>query len=57
VVAKTLTPLAPADAQGRSQNAGALPIGNVPPGSYTLRVSVADGTGVQTRDAPFVVAE
>jgi hypothetical protein len=57
VMAKTSTPLGPPDAQGRSQNAGALPLGALPPGAYTLKVSVADGSAVQTREAPFTVAE
>jgi hypothetical protein len=57
VIAKTTTELGARDARGRSQNAGALPVGSLPPGAYTLKVSVADGPGLQVREAPFTVAE
>jgi VWFA-related protein len=57
VVARTTTDLGPPNAQGRSQNAGALPLGTIAPGAYSLRVSVPDGAGVQTREAAFTVAE
>ena len=57
VVAKTTAALGAPDAQGRSQNAGALPLAKLAPGAYTLKVSVPDGAGVQTREAAFTVAE
>jgi hypothetical protein len=57
VVAKTTTELGARNAQGRSQNAGVLPLNSLAPGSYSLRVSVADGPGVQVREAPFTVVE
>jgi hypothetical protein len=57
VVAMTTTELGAPDANGRSQNAGVLPVSSLPPGSYTLKVSVADGQGVQFREAPFTVVE
>ena len=55
VMAKTAVALSAMDARGRSQNAGALPIGSLAPGAYTLKVSVPDGDGVQTREAGFTV--
>ena len=57
VIAKTTTELGARDARGRSLNAGALPLNSLPPGAYTLKVSVADGQGVQAREAPFTVVE
>jgi len=57
VVAKTSTELKALDAQGRSLNAGVLPLNSIAPGDYTLKVSVADASGVQVREAPFTVAE
>jgi hypothetical protein len=57
VMAKTQTDLGPPDASGRSQNAGALNVGTLTPGAYTLKVSVPDGQGVQSREAPFTVIE
>lgn len=57
VLAKTSTELGAVDAQGRSLNAGVLPLNNIAPGVYTLKVSIADGQGVQVREAPFTVAE
>jgi VWFA-related protein len=57
VVAKTSTELGAVDAQGRSLNAGVLPLNNIAPGAYVLKVSIADGQGVQSREAPFTVAE
>ena len=57
VVAKTSTELGAVDARGRSLNAGVLPLNNIPPGAYTLKVSIADGPGLQSREAPFTVAE
>ncbi len=57
VVGTTTTELGAPDAHGRSQNAGALSVGGLAPGAYTLKVSVPDGQGMQTREAAFTVAE
>ena len=57
VVARTTADLGAPNASGRSQNAGALPLTTIAPGEYTLKVSVPDGAGVQTREAAFTVAE
>ena len=57
VVGTTTTELGAPDAHDRSQNAGALSVGGLAPGAYTLKVSVPDGQGVQTREAAFTVAE
>jgi hypothetical protein len=57
VMARTSAPLSALDAAGRSQNAGALPLGNLAPGAYTLKVSVPDGEGVLTREAVFTLAQ
>jgi hypothetical protein len=57
VLAKTSTELGAVDAQGRSLNAGVLPLNSLGPGDYTLKVSIANGQGVQSREAPFTVAE
>ena len=57
MLAKTSTELGARDPQGRSLNAGVLPVSSLAPGAYTLKVSVADGQGMQVREAPFTVAE
>lgn len=57
VVASTTAPLAAPDAAGRIQHAGTLPLASFTPGSYTLRVSVGAGAGVETREASFDVVE
>jgi VWFA-related protein len=57
VMAKTSTELGAPDAGGRSQNAGVLPLKTLPPGAYTLKVSVPDGQGVHAREAAFTLAE
>lgn len=56
VGATTLDLVAP-DESGRIQQAGALPLRSLGPGSYSLRVTVSDGRGSDTREAPFLVAE
>jgi hypothetical protein len=45
------------DASGRIQYAGALPLQGFPAGSYTLKVTAQTGTGFDTRQASFTVAE
>jgi VWFA-related protein len=57
VITKATSDLAAADTHGRIQHAGAVPLGAVPPGDYTLQVSVTDGTSTATRDAAFTVVE
>lgn len=42
---------------GRIQQAGALPLQSLGPGSYSLRVTVSDSRGSDTRTVPFTVAE
>jgi VWFA-related protein len=51
------TDLPAADAQGRVQYAGALPIDPFTPGSYTLKVTYGEGGQAVTRSAPFTVTE
>lgn len=43
------------DASGRIQYAGTLPLQSLPPGRFTLKVSVSDGVGNDTRESPFTV--
>jgi VWFA-related protein len=57
VLARTTSELAAPDAAGRIKHAGALPLTSLAPGSYSLRVSVNDGTTTQVREAPFTVTE
>ena len=57
VMASTTAPLAAPDAGGRIQHAGTLPLASFTPGAYTLRVSVAAGQAVETREAAFEVVE
>jgi len=45
------------DASGRIQYAGALPLEGFPAGAYTLKVTAQTGTGFDTRQASFTVAE
>jgi VWFA-related protein len=45
------------DASGRIQYAGALPLQSFPAGAYTLKVTAMTGSGVDTRQAAFTVAE
>lgn len=49
--------LASPDATGRIQHAGALPLQSFPAGSYTLKVTVNDSRGSDTRTVPFTVVE
>lgn len=50
------TSLPEPDDKGRIQYAGALPIEGLPPGEFTLRVSVTDGASIATEEAEFSVA-
>ena len=50
-VAQVPVPLGPADASGRIQELGRLPLDQVPPGSYELRVVVKQGGGQVVRSA------
>jgi VWFA-related protein len=45
------------DASGRIQYAGALPLQGFSTGSYTLKVTATTGTGFDSRQASFTVAE
>ena len=45
------------DASGRIQYAGALPLQGFSAGSYTLKVTATTGTGFDSRQASFTVAE
>lgn len=45
------------DASGRIQYAGALPLQGFSAGAYTLKVTASDGSGFDTRQASFTVAE
>jgi hypothetical protein len=47
--------LAAPDSSGRIQHAAAFPMATLVPGEYTLKVTVADGAGSLSRQAPFVV--
>jgi VWFA-related protein len=57
VLGTTNTPLPAADATGRAQHAGTFPITSLPPGAYTLKVSVSDGGSTATREATFDVVD
>jgi len=46
-----------ADATGRIQYAGSLPLQSFPPGSYELKVTATDGSGFDTHQTPFTVTE
>jgi hypothetical protein len=49
--------LGAADAMGRIEHAGALPLAKFASGSYALKVTVGDGPDAETRVASFTVAE
>jgi VWFA-related protein len=57
VLAKLPTPLPAADASGRIQHAATLPLQNLPPGEYILRLVVQSGPTLQARQARFALAE
>jgi hypothetical protein len=54
---KVVAELPAADANGRIQYAGALPLQSFPPGTYRLKVTAMAGTGFDSRQAPFTVVE
>jgi hypothetical protein len=56
-VGQVATPLSAPDAQGRIQQAGALPISGFPPGAYELKVTLRDGKSLASSSAPFTVEE
>jgi hypothetical protein len=45
------------DARGRTQFAGALPLQNFAPGAYDIKVTVADASGSDSRQARFTLTE
>lgn len=49
--------LAKPDAEGRIQYAAQLPLANVPPGKYELRVAITQGTERTAREATFTVID
>jgi VWFA-related protein len=55
VIGQTQAALPAADAEGRIQFASALPLDNLPPGNYELRLTVQDGQRTLSRTTPFVV--
>jgi hypothetical protein len=57
VLAKLPTPLPHADGSGRLQHAASLPLQNLPPGEYGLRIVLDSGSASYARQARFVVAE
>jgi VWFA-related protein len=57
VVAQSVVDLPAADATGRIQHAGAIPLKPLSPGDYALRVSVGEGGSAVGREASFTVVE
>jgi VWFA-related protein len=57
VLARDAAALPQPDDTGRIQHAAALPLASLEPGEYTLRITVANGSASQSRQARFVVAE
>jgi VWFA-related protein len=57
VVAQSSANLPAADATGRTQHAGALPLKGMAPGDYRLRVSVGEGASAVAREAAFTVVD
>ena len=56
-VGRVTADLPAADANGRIQYAGSLPIQTFPPGSYQLKVTATDGSGFDTHETPFTITE
>jgi VWFA-related protein len=56
-VGQVATPLPAPDAQGRIQQAGALPLSGFAAGAYELKVTLRDGKNVASSSAPFTVEE
>ena len=57
VIAKLPTLLPAPDAGGRIQHAATLPLQNLEPGEYTLRLIVGSGSASHARQARFVLTE
>jgi hypothetical protein len=55
-LAKTPLRLPPPDKSGRIQHLARLPLANIPPGSYEVRITLTDGLQPITRTAAFVLA-
>jgi VWFA-related protein len=56
VVASRALAVPPADDAGLVQHANELPLDQIDPGSYELRVTLSDGASSVTRAAPFAIA-
>jgi hypothetical protein len=56
LLAQSPVPLAAADASGRIQQVGRLPLETLAPGTYDLRVVVTDGTAPQLRSVLVRIA-
>ena len=56
LLAQSPLPLEPADANGRIQQVGRLPLDTLAPGTYDLRVVVTDGTSPQLRSVLVRIA-
>jgi hypothetical protein len=56
-VGRVTADLPAADATGRIQYAGSLPLQTFPPGSYHLKVTASDGSGFDTHETPFTLTE
>jgi VWFA-related protein len=56
-VGRVTADLPAADATGRIQYAGSLPLQTFPPGSYQLKVTASDGSGADTHATPFTITE
>ena len=56
-VGRVTADLPAADATGRIQYAGSLPLQTFPPGSYQLKVTASDGSGFDTHATPFTLTE
>jgi len=54
-VAQTPVVLPSPDPSGQMRVVSGLPLGDLEPGNYTLRLSVSSAQGVQTRSAPFTL--
>jgi VWFA-related protein len=57
VTGRVIADLPAPDASGRTQFAGALPLQNFAPGTYDLKVTVADGSATDTRQTRFTLSE
>ncbi len=57
LLAQSPLPLEAADANGRIQQVGRLPLETLAPGTYDLRVVVTDGTAPQLRSVLVRIAD